>query len=269
MKRAIPLLLASAVFHYLGPSFAVLLFSRVSVLGVAWLRIASAAAALIIMRPRFGAALEPRTLALGATIAAMNIMFYLAISLLPLSTVGAIEFLGTVTIAALGFRSKRNFVALALTTLGVGVISQIRFIVSPIGFVFAFGNAALFMLYITQGHRIAEQPDRLDRLAAAMVCAFVMATPLTMTEATPAFANPVLLIAGVGVGVCSSVIPYVLDQLAMARLSRGSFALMLAILPMLATLIGAVVLRQIPTGADCLGIALVACGVGLHQQESS
>jgi inner membrane transporter RhtA len=35
--------LISAVFHYLGPSFAVLLFARVEVLGVAWLRIASAA----------------------------------------------------------------------------------------------------------------------------------------------------------------------------------------------------------------------------------
>ena len=33
----------SAVFHYLGPSFAVLLFARVDVLGVAWLRIATAA----------------------------------------------------------------------------------------------------------------------------------------------------------------------------------------------------------------------------------
>ena len=33
----------SAIFHYLGPAFAVLLFARVDVLGVAWLRIASAA----------------------------------------------------------------------------------------------------------------------------------------------------------------------------------------------------------------------------------
>ena len=40
----------SAVFHYLGPAFAVLLFARVDVLGVAWLRIASAAAIFAVWR---------------------------------------------------------------------------------------------------------------------------------------------------------------------------------------------------------------------------
>jgi inner membrane transporter RhtA len=38
----------SALFHYLGPSFAVLLFPHVGVLGVAWLRIASAAAVFAV-----------------------------------------------------------------------------------------------------------------------------------------------------------------------------------------------------------------------------
>jgi len=39
-----------AVFHYLGPSFAVLLFARVDVLGVAWLRIVSAAVVFAVWR---------------------------------------------------------------------------------------------------------------------------------------------------------------------------------------------------------------------------
>jgi inner membrane transporter RhtA len=68
--------------------------------------------------------------------------------------------------------------------------------------------------------------------------------------------------------VCSSVIPYVTDQLAMARLPRATFALMLALLPMFATIIGAVVLRQIPTGQDLIGVALVIAGVALHQSRS-
>jgi inner membrane transporter RhtA len=69
------------------------------------------------------------------------------------------------------------------------------------------------------------------------------------------------------VGVCSSVIPYVADQLAMARLPRATFALMLALLPMFATLIGAIVLHQLPTTQDLIGIALVIGGVALHQVE--
>ena len=83
--------------------------------------------------------------------------------------------------------------------------------------------------------------------------------------ALTAFAHPVLLAAGAGVGVCSSVIPYVTDQLAMARLPRGTYALMLALLPTFATIIGAIVLRQVPTTADLAGIGLVIAGVAVHQ----
>ena len=69
----------------------------------------------------------------------------------------------------------------------------------------------------------------------------------------------------VGVGICSSVIPYVCDQLAMARLPRASFAFLLALLPATATIIGVIVLRQIPSAADALGVALVMMGVGVHK----
>jgi inner membrane transporter RhtA len=69
--------------------------------------------------------------------------------------------------------------------------------------------------------------------------------------------------------VCSSVIPYVTDQLAMARLPRASFALLLALLPMVGTVVGAVVLRQLPGGQDLAGIALVVGGVAIHQVPGS
>jgi inner membrane transporter RhtA len=77
--------------------------------------------------------------------------------------------------------------------------------------------------------------------------------------------DPLLVLAGIGVGICSSVIPYVSDQLAMSRLPRNSFALMLALLPATATVIGALVLAQIPTARDLLGIALVMAGIALHR----
>ena len=98
-----------------------------------------------------------------------------------------------------------------------------------------------------------------------MLVAAVVATPVGLPGALPAFTHPGWLLWGVGVGVCSSVIPYVTDQLAMARLPRATFALMLALLPMFATLIGAVVLGQVPTVRDLAGIALVVAGVALHK----
>src|SRR5215210_4108944 len=102
---------ASAIFHYLGPAFAVLLFARVEVLGVAWLRIASAAVIFAVWRRpwRVWRLLDGHTRRLLAgwavVLAVMNGFFYLAIERLPLGTVAAIEFLPVITLAAIGARS--------------------------------------------------------------------------------------------------------------------------------------------------------------------
>jgi len=266
----------SAVFHYLGPSLAVLLFARLDVLGVAWLRVASAAVVFALWRRPWrsvrplGRGSRRTLLAMGAVLAVMNTTFYLAVDRLPLSTVGAIEFLGTVILAAAGARTPRNALALILTTGGVAAITAVRITGQPLGFVFAFANCALFMLYIVLGHRIANAggPGGIDRLGAAMLVAAVIATPWGLGGALPAFGHPVLLLAGAGVGVCSSVIPYVTDQLAMARLARATFSLMLALLPVFATVIGAIVLRQLPTVQDVAGITLVVLGVALQREQA-
>lgn len=271
--------LVSAIFHYLGPSLAVLLFARVDVLGMTWLRIVSAAAIFALWRRPWRVVRQldrgtRRTLVLfGVVLAAMNTLFYLAIDRLPLATVGAIEFLGPIALAAYGVRMRRNAAALLLTLLGVVALTEFRFAGAPLGFAFAFGNCALFVLYVVLGHRIANPDDgttnamaSIDRLGAAMLIAAVVVTPVGFAGALPAFAHPGLLAAGIGVGICSSVIPYVCDQFAMAKLPRASFALMLALLPVFALLIGAVVLHQIPSARDLVGIGLVVAGIAIHHQ---
>ena len=93
----------------------------------------------------------------------------------------------------------------------------------------------------------------------------------TTTEAAaavPTFTHAAWLLWGIGVGVTSSVLPYVADQLAMARLARATYALMLSLLPATATIIGLVVLAQVPTVVEVAGIALVIFGVGLHREDS-
>jgi inner membrane transporter RhtA len=269
--------LVSAIFHYLGPAFAVLLFAHVSVLGVAWLRIASAALVFAAWRgPRHLARVIARQsrpqlvtlVALGVVLGIMNATFYLAIARLPLGTVGAIEFLGPIALAVLGVRSRRNLLALVLAVAGVGLLTDVRLAGQPLGFMFAFANCGLFMLYVVLGHRIAADGGAagIDRLGAAMLVALVTITPLGLVGAVAAFPHPILLLAGAGVGICSSVIPYVTDQLAMARLPRATFALLLALLPACASVIGALVLRQIPTLAEVLAIALIVGGVAVHQE---
>lgn len=263
----------SAVFHYLGPSFAVLLFTQLEPLGVAWLRIASAALVFGLWRRpwrywRSLARTERRWVAaLGLVLAGMNALFYLAIERLPLGTVGAIEFLGPIVLAAAGARSARNYGALALAVAGVWLLTDLRLDGAALGFLYAFANCALFTLYIVIGHRIAGQGG-IDRLAAAMLVATLAALPIGFSAAVPAFSDPVLLAAAIGVGVTSSVIPYVADQMAMARLPRATFALMLSILPATATIIGFLVLAQVPTSRDLAGIALVVVAVGIHRPSA-
>ncbi|MGH8200804.1 MAG: EamA family transporter [Steroidobacteraceae bacterium] len=265
--------LVSAIFHYLGPAFAVLLFARLEPLGVAWLRIASAAVVFAAWRRpwRYYRGLQPaakwNVVMLGSVLALMNICFYLAIDRLPLGTVGAIEFLGPIGLAVLGVRSKRNLAALALAVAGVYVLTDVRLAGQPLGFVFAFSNCALFALYIILGHRIAADGGTagIDRLGFAMLVAMVVAFPIGIRQAAPAFVSPLLLAAGIGVGISSSVIPYVTDQLAMARLPRATFALLLSLLPAMASLIGAVVLHQLPSAAEIAGVALVIGGVLIHR----
>jgi inner membrane transporter RhtA len=264
----------SAVFHYLGPSFAVLLFARVPLLGVAWLRIASAAAIFALWRRPWRAyrALDGdgRRLLVGwgAVLAVMNACFYVAISRLPLGTVAAIEFLPVIVLAALGARTARNAVALGLAVPGVYLLTDVRLAAEPLGVAFAFVNAGLFAAYIVLADRVAKHRGirGIDGLAAAMLIAWVFVTPIGGWQAATALLDPVALLAGVGVGVASSVVPYIADQLAMARLPRATYALMVSLLPATATVVGLVVLTQVPTAVEIAGVGLVVTGVALHRE---
>lgn len=267
--------IGSAVFHYLGPAFAVLLFNRLAPLGVAALRIWSAALVLALWRrpwrtlARLDAEGRRTIITWGAVLAAMNVCFYLAIARVPLGTVAAIEFLPVIVLAALGARTARNLVALAAAVGGVYVLTGIRLAGEPLGLVFAFANAVLFAAYIVLAHRTARRLrgiSGIDGLAAAMLIACVFVAPVAVRQAAPAVIDPVTLAAGIGVGICSSVIPYVCDQLALARMARSTYALLVALLPATATVIGIVVLRQLPSLAELAGVGLVVLSVALHRE---
>ena len=266
----------SAVFHYLGPAFAVLLFARLEPFGVAWLRIASAAVIFALWRRpwralgRSDSVARQTVVALAVVFAAMNVCFYVAIDRLPLGTVAAIEFVPVIALAALGARTRRNAAALGLAVIGVSLLTDVRLEGEPVGLAFAFANALLFAIYIVLAHRLArsEALGRLDGLAAAMLLAAIVVTPVAGWSAVPAFADPVALAAGIGVGVASSVIPYVFDQLAMARLPRATYSLMVSLLPATATVVGIVVLAQIPTAVELTGVVLVALAVAAHRERA-
>jgi inner membrane transporter RhtA len=266
----------SAVFHYLGPAFAVLLFARVDVLGIAWLRIATAAVVFAAWRRpwrvwrRVDGTTRRLLVGWAAVLAVMNSVFYLALERLPLGTVAAIEFLPVIVLAAVAARTWRNVLALVTAVAGVYLLTDVRLVAEPLGIALAAANAVLFALYIVLGHRVARsgQVSGIDGLGLSMLIAAGIALPLGAAQALPAVTDPVALAAAAGVGVSSSVIPYVSDQLAMARLPRETYALLVSLLPATATVIGVAVLTQIPTTPEIVGVVLVVAGVAVHQERA-
>ena len=200
----------------------------------------------------------------------MNTSFYLALDRLPMSLVAAMEFVGTIGVALYGLRTARNFAALALAVLGVFLLIDVKWSSDPLGLFWSLLNGALFVGYIVLGHKISQAGAScgIAQLGAAMTIAALFVLPVGFVQAIRAFASAELIIAGIGVGICSSVIPYVCDQLAMSRLNRASFALMLALLPATATIIGIIVLAQVPSAQDVAGVLLVMLGVASHKPST-
>ncbi len=264
------LFIAGAISQYLGSAFAVLLFASVPAAGVAWLRVVAAAGILVAWRRpwqvRWSAARLRLVGAFGVALAFMNLTFYLAIDRLPLGTAVAIEFCGPIAVAALGSRTRRDAAALILATGGVLALADVHISGSPGGLALALAAGAFWSVYIVLGHRIARDPGirPQDGLALGMAIGAVGLALVLVPSAVPALVSPPLLAACLLVGVASSVLPYALEQIAMRRLSRSRFALLLALLPATAAIVGAVVLGQVPGLVEAAGIALVVSAATLR-----
>jgi inner membrane transporter RhtA len=254
-----------AFSQYVGASIAVKLFSQVSPLGVAWLRIVGAALALLAFNRGIGGSWKRADLKLavilGMATAVMNGMFFLAIDRLPLGKGVAIEFIGPITVAALRTRSRRNAVALGLAAIGVLVLSGGEISAEPLGLFFLLCASAMWAAYIVMGSRVA----RLDRGTAGLGVGLGMASlilvPIGLPSAWSAFMSWSLVAKGLVVGVFSNAIGYGLDQFVMRRMTTRRFAVMSAFLPATAVLVGMVGLGERPTPLDYVGIALVLSGI--------
>jgi inner membrane transporter RhtA len=264
------LFILGAISQYVGAALAVLLFASVPAAGVAWLRVVAAAAVLAAWRrpwrTRWSGAHLRLVSAFGVALALMNLCFYLAIDRLPLGTAVTIEFCGPITVAALGSRTRRDVAALVLAATGVLALADVHVAGSPGGLALAAAAGALWAGYVVLGHRMASDGGirAQDGLALGMAIGAVGLAPFLVSSAVPAIVSPPLLGACLLVGVASSVVPYALEQIAMRRLPRARFALLLALLPATAAIVGAVVLGQVPGLVETAGIALVVLAASLR-----
>jgi inner membrane transporter RhtA len=277
---SVPLLfVVGAVSQYVGAAIGVFLFKTTEPSTVAWLRAAAAGAALLLWRRpwRGGMTRHDAFVAVqfGLVTIAMNIAFYEAIARIPLGTAVAIEFLGPIAVAALSSRRAVDLVAAGLVCAGMVLLAGFEFDVDRVGFGFALASAALWAGYILLGKRVADRGEGLDSLALGMAIGAAALAPFILIPQaridSSVFADSRTWLLGLAIGLLSTAVPYALDQLVLAVVGRAKFALLLALLPATATVIGATVLLQTPTPAELFGIGLVmlALLIGARPDGSS
>ena len=270
----IALFVVNAISQYAGASLAVRAFGAMPAAGVAWIRVLTGAVVLGAWRRPWREVRGQTAVTLlllaafGIALAAMNLTFYLAIQRLPLGTTVAIEFIGPILVAAIGARGPRNLAALAIAIAGVATLSRISVSGSPLGVVWALAAGLLWALYIVLAHQVARRGLGTTGLAAAMAVGVVAIAPLAAAPALESAGHGGVMLLAVGAGLLSSALPYALDQVLLRRLSRGAFALLLSLLPATATVMGLVLLRQVPQPLQLLGIGLVVAAVVLRTPEA-
>lgn len=261
----------SGLTQYVGAALAVGLFDRLPAPAVAWLRVVVAALVLVAWRRPWRRTWTRRdlgaALAFGTCLAAMNITFYVAIDHLPLGTAVAIEFVGPVVVAAVTGSGARERWGIVLAGTGVVLLAGVTFSTGgpevAVGLAAILAAAAFWAGYIVLGRRIAVRGDGVTTLGVAMAAGALVTAPLLVGRAAPVVGSWGLLAAVVAVAVLSSVVPYGLEQVVMRRVGAAVFAILLALLPATAMVVGAVVLRQWPTPLDLVGLALVSGAIAL------
>ncbi|RMI05069.1 EamA family transporter [Cellulomonas triticagri] len=279
------LFLVSGLAQYGGAAVAVSLFAVIASPSVAWLRIAASAVLLVAWRRpwrmRWTRADLLASAAFGVVLAGMNVAFYVAIDVLPLGTAVAIEFLGPVAVAAVTGRTWRERVGIVAAAAGVVALAGVELRTggpdSLRGLVAIGIAAACWAGYILLGRRIAvggrtdpgaagdprPRPDGITSLAVGMTAGALVFAPFLAAPAAPVLTDGWLALAVVGIAVLSSVVPYTLEQVVLRRVTAATFAVLLAMLPATAAVVGAVALRQLPHGWEVVGLACVTAAIVL------
>ena len=199
--------------------------------------------------------------AFGAALGVMNLAFYLAIDELPLGNAVAIEFLGPIAVAAIGSRTRQAWIGLALAVVGVLLLVDLQSSGSIKGAGYALLAGTCWAGYIVFGHRVARAETGLDGLGLGMVFGAATISVFGARHLPDALDRPVLLILALATGLLSNVIPYAIDQLVLRRIDQYRFALLQAMLPASAILMGLIALGQVPSAVDLIGVALVVAAL--------
>jgi inner membrane transporter RhtA len=238
-----------------------------------WRFLLGAVALLAVARPalwRFTRDQWVSAAVLGLDVALMNLCFYQAIHRIPLGSAVAIEFLGPICVAALGTRSWRHGVGVIFAVAGVVALTRPGSGVHVAGALFAAGAGLGWAAYTVAAHRVGRSTTRLDGLAAAMVIAAAATLPFSMGSLHVVAATPSLAGRLAATALLAIVLGFGCELAALRRLRPAVVAVLLALDPAIAFVVGWLALSQHPTVAEGLAVALVlVAGVIVTADASS
>ncbi|WP_042399252.1 EamA family transporter [Streptacidiphilus carbonis] len=241
------LVLLGIVSVQLGSAVAKHLFSAVGSFGTVALRLFFAAVVLLALwRPplRMNRRAWAVVLGYGVVLGTMNLCFYQALARLPLGIAVTAEFLGPLAVALFGSRRWLDALWAVLAAGGVLLLMQGRGDLNLVGFLFALAAGTCWGLYILIGAALGRHTTEGNGLALGMAVGALVAVPFGVADSGTALIRPWVLVAGFGVALLSSVIPYSLDLEALRRIPPRVFGILMSLEPAMAALIGLVVLQE-------------------------
>ena len=188
----------------------------------------------------------------GATLGLMNLLFYNAIKTVPFGLAIAVEFTGPLAVALWSSKKPLDFVWIVLAVAGMGLILPLgnasgadmqAAAIDPVGIAFALGAGACWAVYIVVGQRVA---DRIGAFATpmGMLVAALLVTPVGISVAGSSLLNPEWMLAGLGIALLSSAIPYSLEMYSLKHLPKQTFSILLSLEPAVGALAGWLVLSE-------------------------
>ena len=213
----------------------------------------------------------PILVVFGATLGLMNLLFYNAIKTVPFGLAIAVEFTGPLAVALWSSKKPLDFVWIVLAVAGMGLILPLgnasgadmqAAAIDPVGIAFALGAGTCWAVYIVVGQRVA---DRIGAFATpmGMLVAALLVTPVGISVAGSSLLNPEWMLAGLGIALLSSAIPYSLEMYSLKHLPKQTFSILLSLEPAVGALAGWLVLsEQLSTQQLCAIGLIMAASMG-------
>jgi inner membrane transporter RhtA len=263
------LALLSILSVQVGAALAKDLFPALGASGTVFLRIAIAALVLLaVQRPRlrgYARADYRPVILFGLVIAVMNTAFYLALARLPLGIAVTVEFVGPLGVAVAGSRRGRDLLWGGLAAAGIILLAPLptgQAALDPLGVALALLTGAGWAGYIVLNVRVGRAFPGNAGLALAMAVAALMVLPLGVQSGGAILGHPSLLLAGAGVALLSTAIPFSLEHAALKRLPAHVFGVLMSVEPAVGALVGVVLLGETLGMRGLLAIACVSLATG-------